>query len=113
MPPSRRVRADDEMSVQEQEATRVPLTHLSASESTPLDVPVPSVEPEDSAQTMSTSRITLKRPLNLLDRAEPPKRTRGDEDEDTALLSAYHHDLENVSENLKEGKGVFSGHNDA
>ena len=58
---------------------------------------------------MSTRRITLKRPLNPLDRAEPPKRTRGDEDEDTALLSAYHHDLENVSENLKEGRGVFSG----
>ena len=77
VPPSRRVRADDEMSVQEKEATHVPLTHLSASESTPLDVLVASVEPEDSAQTMSTRRITLKRPLNPLDRAEPPKRTRG------------------------------------
>ena len=112
MPPSRRVRADDEMSVQEKEATHVPLTHLSANESTPLDVPVASVELEDSAQTMSARRITLKRPLNPLDRAEPPKRTRGDEDEDTALLSAYDHDLENVSEILKEGKGVLSGHRD-
>ena len=58
---------------------------------------------------MSTRRITFKRPPNPDDRAEPPKRTRGDDDEDSALLSAYHRDLEKVSENLKDGKGVFSG----
>ena len=40
---------------------------------------------------------------------EPPKRTRGDHDEDSALLAAYHHDLEKVSEILKNGNGVFSG----
>ena len=40
---------------------------------------------------------------------EPPKRTRGDDDHHSALLSAYHHDLEMVSENLKDGKSVFSG----
>ena len=27
----------------------------------------------------------------------------------SAVLSAYHHDREKVSENLKDGKGVFSG----
>ena len=45
--------------------------------------------PEYLAQTMSTRDITFTRP-NPLDRAEPPKRTRGDEDEDSALLSACH-----------------------
>ena len=58
---------------------------------------------------MSTRRITFKRPPNPLDRVEPPKRTRGDDDDNFAFLSAYHHDLEKVSENLKDGKGVFSG----
>ena len=38
---------------------------------------------------------------------EPPK--RGDDDDNPALLSAYHHDLEKVSEFLKDGTGVFSG----
>ena len=109
MRPSRPVRADGEMSVKEHETTHVPFTHPSASESIPPDVPVGSVPPEDSAQTMSTRRITFNRPPNPLDRAEPPKRTRGDDDKDSALLSAYHHDLEKVSENLKDGKGVFSG----
>ena len=46
--------------------------------------------------------ITFKRPPHPLDRAEPPKRTRGDDDEDSALLSAHHRDLEKVSENLKD-----------
>ena len=110
MPPSRLVRADDdEMSVQEQETTHVPFTHPSASEAIPPDVLVASVEPENSSETVSTRRITFKRPPNPLDRAEPPKRTRGDVDEDSALLSADHHDLEKVSENLKDGKGVFRG----
>ena len=59
---------------------------------------------------MSARRILLKRPPNPLDRAEPPKRTRGDNDEDSALLSACHHDLEKVSEYLmQDGEGVFSG----
>ena len=84
---------------------RVPFTHPSAN----TDVPVSSVEPEDSAQTMSTRRITFKRPPNPVDRAEPPTRTRGDDDEDSALHSAYHHDLEKVSDNLKDGKSVFCG----
>ena len=97
------------MSVQEHEPTRVTFTHSSASETIPSDVPVTSVEPEESAQTMSTRRITSKRPPNPVDRAESPKRTRGDDDDDSALLSAYHHDLEKVSENLKDGKSVFSG----
>ena len=34
---------------------------------------------------------------------------QGDDDEDSVLLSVYHHDLEKVSENLNDGKGVFSG----
>ena len=53
-------------------------------------------------------RISFKRPPNPLDRAEHPKRTSGDDDENPALLSARH-DLEKVSENLKDGRGVFSG----
>ena len=40
---------------------------------------------------------------------EPPKRTRGDDDDHTALLFAYHDDLEKVSEILKDGKSVFNG----
>ena len=59
-----------------------------------------SVEPEDSAQTRSTRHVTFERPPNPLDRAEPPKRTRGDDDEDSALHSADHHDLEKVSEKI-------------
>ena len=54
-------------------------------------------------------RISFKRPPNPLDRMEPPKRTRSDDDDHSVLLSAYHHDLERVSENLKDGKSVFSG----
>ena len=111
MPPSRPLKADDEMSVQEQKTTLVPFTHPSPSESTPSDVSVASVEQEDPAQTVSTRRIVFERPPNPLDRAEPPKRTTSDDDEDSTLLSAYHHDLERVSEilKLKDGKSVFSG----
>ena len=109
VPPCRLVKADDEMSVQEQETTHVLFTHPSASESIPPDVLVASFEPEDSVQTMSTRRITFKRPPNPVDRAGPPKRTRRDDDEDSALLAAYRHDLEKVFEKLKDGKGVFSG----
>ena len=60
-------------------------------------------------QTTFVRRILFKRPPKPLDRVEPPKRTRGDDDGHSALLSAYHHDLEKVSENLKDGKSVFSG----
>ena len=55
-------------------------------------------------QTTPTRRITFESPSNPLNRVEPPKRTRGDDDVHSALLSAYHHDLEQVSENLKAGK---------
>ena len=109
MPPSRPVRTDDDMSVQEPETTHVPVAHPSTSETIPSDVPVTSVEPEDSVQTTSMRRTLFKRPPNPLDRVEPPKRTRGDEDDHSALHSASHHDLEKVSENLKDGKSVFSG----
>ena len=98
MPPSRPVRTDDEMSVQEPETTHVPVAHPSGSETIPSDV-----------QTMFMRRISYKRPPNPLDRVEPPKRTRGDDDDHSALLSAYHHDLERVSQNLKDGKSVVSG----
>ena len=107
MPPSRPMRTDDEMSVQEPETTHVPSAHPSASETIPSDVPVTPVQPEDSVQTTSTRRILFKHPPNPLDRVELPKRTRGDDDDHSALLSAYPHDL--VSENLKDGKSVFSG----
>ena len=40
---------------------------------------------------------------------EHPKRTRGDDDDHSALLFVCHHDLEKVSEILKDGKSVFSG----
>ena len=60
----------------------------SMSETSPPDVPVTSVEPEDSVQTTSMRRILFKRPPNPLDRVEPPKRTRSDGDDHSALLSA-------------------------
>ena len=62
---------------------------------------------------MSTNRITFKRPPNPLDRAEPPKRTSGDDDEGSALRSAHHHDLEKMSENLKDGKRCLQWNRDA
>ena len=71
------------------------------SETVPSDVPVTSIEPEDSVQTTSMRRTLFKRPPNPLYRVEPPKRTRGDDDDHSALLSAYHHDLEKVSENCE------------
>ena len=85
--------------VQEHETTHDLFTLPSASETIPSDVLVTSVEPEDSVQTMSTRRITFKRPPNPLDHVESPQRTRGDDDDHSALLSAYHHD----------GNGLFSG----
>ena len=100
------MRADDEMSVQEHDMTHVPFPHPSASESIPPDVPVGSVSPDDSAQLMSTRRIKFQRPPKPSDRAEPPKRIRSDDDEGSALLSAYHHDVEKVSEKFE---GCFSG----
>ena len=78
--------------------THVSAAHHSASEPIPSDVPVASVEAEDSVQTTPARRILFKRPPNPLDRVEPPKRTRSDEDDHSAFLSAYHHDLEKVSE---------------
>ena len=108
MPPSRPMRTDDEVSVQEPETTHVSVAHPSASETIPSDVPVASVEPEDSVPTTPPRRILFKRPPNPLDRVEPPKRTRCDEDDHSAF-SAHCHDLEKVSENVKDGKGVFSG----
>ena len=48
MPPSRSVRTDDEMSVQEPETTHVSVAHPSASETIPSNVPVASIELEDS-----------------------------------------------------------------
>ena len=101
VPPSRFVRTDDEMSVQEHETTHVPFTHPSVSDTVQSDVPVTSVEPEDSV-------LSFKRPPDPMDHAEPPKRTRGDDDDHSAF-SAYHHDLERVSEHLNDRKSVFSG----
>ena len=69
------MRTDDEMSVQEQETTHVSVGHPSASETIPSDVPVASVEPEDSVPTTPPRRILFKRPPNPLDRVEPSKRT--------------------------------------
>ena len=43
--------------------------------------------------TTPPRRILFKRPPNPLDRVEPPKRTRGDEDDHSAF-AAYHHDQE-------------------
>ena len=60
-------------------------------------------------QTVSTRRITFKRPPNLLDRAEPPKRTSADDDDDCALLSVHHRDLGKVSEKLVDKNGVYCG----
>ena len=108
MPPSRSMRTEDEMSVQEPEMTHVSVAHPSASETIPSDVPVASVELEDLVPTTLSRRFLLKRPPNPLDRVEPPTRTRSDEDDHSAF-SAYHHDLKKVSEILKNGDGVFSG----
>ena len=85
------------------------MAHPSASETIPSDVLVASVEPQDSVQTTPTRRLLFKRPPNPLDRVEPLKRNRGDEDDHSAFLSACHHDLEKVSENLKSEKSVFNG----
>ena len=66
------------------------LPHPVASESAPPDSPVASVDPEISSQTVSTRRISFKRPPNPLNRAESPKRTKADEDDDSVFLSVYH-----------------------
>ena len=89
MPPSRQMRTGDEMSVQEPETTHVSAAYPSMSEAIPSDVAVASVEPEDSVQTTSMRRILFKRPPNPLDRVEPPKRTRGDDDDHSAFLSTH------------------------
>ena len=86
---------------------------IPASETIPSDALVASIEQEDSVQTTSTRRFLFKRPPNPLDRVEPPKRTRGDEDDHSAFLSAYHHDLEKVSEILKNGKKCLQWNRDA
>ena len=71
MPPSRSMRTDDEMSVQEPETTHVSVAHPSASEKIPSDVLVASVEPEDSVPTTPPRRFLLKRPPNSLNRVDP------------------------------------------
>ena len=68
------MRTYDEMSVQEPDTTHVSVAHPSASETVPSDVPVASVEPDDSVQKTSMRRFLFKRPPNPLDRVEPPKR---------------------------------------
>ena len=55
-----------------------------------------------SVEQRCPRRLLFKRPPIPLDRVELPKRTRGDED-DHSTFSAYHHDLEKVSENVKNG----------
>ena len=96
--PSRPVRAEDDMSVQEHETTRVPFRHSSASETIPSDGPVTSVEPEESAQTMSPRRIAFKRPPNPL-----------------VTMRILHFPLLIImilgrcQKNLKERKSIFSG----
>ena len=85
VPPNRPVRSDDAMSIQGSETSCVPFPHPSASASASPDVPVASVEPEKIPQTVSTRRITFERPPNPLDRAEPPKRTTADDDEDSVI----------------------------
>ena len=70
MPPSRSMRTDDEMSLQEPEKTHVSVGHPSASETIPSDVPVASVEPEDSVPTTPPRRILFKRIPNPLDSVE-------------------------------------------
>ena len=89
------MRTDDEMAVQEPDTTHVSVKHLSTSETIQSDVLVASVEPEVLVPTTPPRRFLFKRPPNPLDRVEPPKRTRGDEDDHSAF-SAYHHDLEKV-----------------
>ena len=56
--------------------------------------------------------ILFKRPPNPLDRAERPKRTRVDEDDHSAF-SAYHHDLEKVSENFEKWEWCLQWNRDA
>ena len=107
------MRTDDGMSVQEPETTHVSVAHPSASETIPSDVLVASVEPEDSVPTTSMRRILFKRPPNPLDRVELPKRTRGDDDDHSALDSAYHHDLEKVSENFERWEECLQWNRDA
>ena len=109
MRPSRLVRADEEVTVQGSETTRVPFPHPSASESDPPDVLVDSVEPENTAQAMSTRCITFKRPPHhwtVLKFRNVPGLTMI---KISGLSSFYHRDLEKVSEILKDGKDVFSG----
>ena len=112
MPPSRSMRTDDEMSVQEPETTHVSVAHFSASETIPSDFLVASVEPEDSVPTTPPRRLLFKRPPNPLDRVETPNRTRGDEDDHSAF-SSYHDDLEKVSENLKKWEWCLQWNRDA
>ena len=112
MPPSRSMRNDDEMSLQEPETTHVSVAHPSTSETIPSDVPVVSVEPKDLVPTTRPRRILFKRPPNPLDRVEPPKRTRGDEDDHSAF-PAYPHDLEKVSENFEKWEWCLQWNRDA
>ena len=73
VPPSRPVRTDDEMSVQEHETTHVPFADPSASKTIPSDVPVTLVEPEDSVQRQRPCVAFRSNVLQI--RLELPKRT--------------------------------------
>ena len=70
MPPSRPMRTDDVLSVQEPETTHVSVAHPSASETIPSDVPV-----------ASNRKIQFKRPPNPLDRVNLRNVPEGDDDD--------------------------------
>ena len=58
-----------------------------------LDVPVDSVEPENSSQTMPTRRITVKRTPNPLDRDEHTENVPEVTMITIPHFSVYQHDL--------------------
>ena len=110
VPSSRPVRADDEKCQWENEKRHMFLSRiLRQVNRLHLTFLLLQLNWKIQTQTMSTRRITFKRLPNPVDRAEPPKRTRGDDDEVSAHLSACQHDLEKISENMKDSRGVVSG----
>ena len=98
VPPSRLVRVDDEMSVQETQKSRTSVPHFSASESAPPDVGMlrwnlsahhsqsPRVAPRPSAMHIHKTLLNNRR-----------KRARADDDFDSALLAVDQHDQGKVS----------------
>ena len=76
VPPSRLVRADDQMSLQETQKSRSSVPHFSANESAPPDVRGASVELASASQPVPTRRITSKRHAHPLDLAEQKEKTR-------------------------------------